>query len=305
MNEQLGLFGETALALRPEVVVPALVAKGLDSTDPLGEGLPESGTTEDGLVYQVMAGEVRISAASLCRVLGLGNPSDFIKRIPADMRGLCPFRDGRGVMQPTNYVNWDGFARACQDSRKPNAIPIRDKQARLWGSWVRNKIGQPQPVVTSIENGQTPGLLREILDEVRDLGRRVATIEGVVPTIGLVKEDTTIIRENQPRPRNPVGVETMELHRRLVAHYYHDYCPCCEDVRILDSDGKWIKGASELDHWHNRRDRNGADETWKVCKGCHDEMSRSESAREENLSQFSVYRRRVERAQKPLEVAAR
>lgn len=75
------------------------------------------------------------------------------------------------------------------------------------------------------------------------------------------------------------------------------YCPCCGTVLIV-ADGKIVNSA-EFDHFY-ANSAPDADHVWLICRGCHAELTRHVTARDERNAEFQAFqskRRRLPGAQ--------
>ncbi|MGA3186692.1 MAG: hypothetical protein ABSF22_06235 [Bryobacteraceae bacterium] len=78
-------------------------------------------------------------------------------------------------------------------------------------------------------------------------------------TLGFLSAGVAAILDNLPLP----------LHVRVTLERRAGWCPCCQQAKVCDGNGK-LPGA-EFDHWYGRN-RNSADETWLVCSSCNREL---------------------------------
>lgn len=92
------------------------------------------------------------------------------------------------------------------------------------------------------------------------------------------------------RRRKPPTAFVRNLAFQVAQHRRNGFCPCCQDVRILDESGHPLPG-TELDHWFSV-DRNGAEEMWPVCRKCNMLLTKP-SYKTAKTSAFFAFRQAV------------
>jgi hypothetical protein len=123
--------------------------------------------------------------------------------------------------------------------------------------------------------------------ELLPLDTDSAALDRLHHDIRFVLATVAEIANSLPIQRRPLTDGTRLLHCRVTWLRRNGYCPCCQQVRVCDADGR-LQG-SEYDHFFGRH-RNGPQETWLICAACNRdlELPASKSSRR---SEFEAYQR--------------
>lgn len=81
-----------------------------------------------------------------------------------------------------------------------------------------------------------------------------------------LKEQIYQYAKQQAPRRKAAEPGTLRLKCESVRVFYAGLCPACRKVPIIDEQGNKL-AAAELDHWE-RRDLNGPNHTWLICRPC-------------------------------------
>ena len=95
------------------------------------------------------------------------------------------------------------------------------------------------------------------------------------------------IRAMLPVLRKPLTDSVKRLHCRITLCRRNGYCPCCQEVGVVGSDGSILPGA-EFDHWY-ARDKAEAEHTWLICGKCNDRLN-DPSFKSTKQAEFISYR---------------
>lgn len=107
-------------------------------------------------------------------------------------------------------------------------------------------------------------------DRPDQAGELVIPHTEVVPMLHRLEQHVISISEHihQYVPRKPIPVSVKERHRLVIAAL-GSRCPCCGLAKVLDPEGRILD--AEFDHFYSR-ERNAFEETWLICRSCHQQM---------------------------------
>jgi prophage antirepressor-like protein len=238
-------------------------------------------------------------AADVCELLGIRNPSESMRKFPANSKGISS-TDTPSGMQEMLTVTEKGLYRLIFKSRKPEAQRFSDFVCDEVLPCIRKHGCYPAPDVEIAGNAvvtvnrefmsEMGMVLREAVfgavaplnEKVDDLDKRMSGVEQAV---------------NDLAPRKPLSVDTKKLHIAIVYLLYNGKCPCCAKALIVGEDKKPLPRL-QFDHWV-RRTQNGPQETWAVCGECNSRFN-DHDFKASNQVLFAAYQKHRESFQRAI-----
>ena len=238
-------------------------------------------------------------AADVCDVLGIGNPSDAIRKFPANSRGIV-IVDTLSGQQEMLTVTEPGLYRMIFKSRKPEAERFQSFVCNDVLPCIRKHGCYPTPDIEIAGNALVT-VNREFMSEM-GMVLRDAVFGAVSPINEKIDRiDQRVIgleqAVNDLAPRKPLTKKTEKLHIRIVYSYYNGKCPCCTKALIVGEDRKALSRL-QFDHWV-RRTQNSEKETWAVCDQCNSKFN-DHDFKTANQVLFAAYQKHRESFQRAI-----
>ncbi|MEY2668730.1 MAG: hypothetical protein RJA59_1368 [Pseudomonadota bacterium] len=233
-------------------------------------------------------------AADVCRLLGLGNPTEACRPLNPDEVTLRRIEGMRG--SPANCVTESGLYRLVMRSDKPEAKRFQDFVVRDVLPCIRQHGCYPAPSAI-VPSGRA--MVRqdyELHEKVDALGMKVEELGAGFLHYGKKLDDvhahtTEIV---QIVKRLPVHrVDPSEATKRtlllVIRRCYVDLCPRCESTRLLDPDNHLpIEGVVEWDHWESLG-MVGLDDIWPLCRDCNRYLGPAGGKRRADPSELGMF----------------
>ena len=227
-------------------------------------------------------------AVDVCQILGIGNPSDALKRFKPSERGVSivsidPQQGDKEMLTVTE----PGLYRLIFKSRKPDA-----EKFRIWVTHevlpcIRKFGCYPAPDVTTATKGLVTLDPHELCVQ---LGKTFheAVFSATQPRFDAIDTKFAEVSDRLDRieHRKRVPEKTRRIHCYVIKNYYQGQCPCCRKVRIVNDNGE-RRTNCEFDHW-NRVSEACETKTWAVCTECNSNL-RNGDWKSERKVQFEAY----------------
>lgn len=231
-------------------------------------------------------------AADVCAVLGIGNPSETLKRFRPSEKGGVSIND-----TPMLTVTEPGLYRLIFKSRKPEAERFRTWMTHEVLPSIRQHGCYPPPEV------QVSSTALVTIDAHQLCVQMGKTFHDAVFTATQPRFDSIDSRLDdlcdrvekvEQRKRIPEKVRNVHLH--VVKNYYSGKCPCCHKNRIVSDCGD-KRTNCEFDHFYRVSEVHVA-KTWAVCSDCNSSLRDSDwkSERRVKFESYQQTRREFEKA---------
>ena len=230
-------------------------------------------------------------AADVCAVLGISQPANVLRKFKSTEKGMYLVHTPHGD-QKMLTITEAGLYRLIFRSDKPSAEKFRTWVTHEVLPCIRKHGCYPAPehatdqhaIVRLDAQSLTVALTESIGKYMGGLATGLNEVRGEVSGL---KGEVASLRSEVSRIviRKDLTERTKAKHNSTVWRCYRGFCPCCNQVQVVDVDGPTAH--MNYDHWI-LRSKNGADETWPVCADCNRKLE-SQDYRHSRRAKFEAY----------------
>jgi hypothetical protein len=185
-------------------------------------------------------------------------------------RGATP--EGGGPTATEYWLNEGQALLICALSKTLRSADVRQELIEVFLAYRHGLIVPAAPAAYQI------GALFESVEEIKR--KACGTAADVI--------DIKNYLVQMAPPRQDFTKETKWIYRMVVQHWYHNECPCCLRVPIVDKDGNAIIGVLHNDHWYARH-RVAIGEGWAICADCNLRLENDEDFKDAKRANFNMF----------------